>query len=410
MAKDVVMPVLGMSQDSGVLLKWLKQPGDAVTKGDILMEVETDKAVVEVEAQASGTLAQVSAAEGEEIPTGQVIAVILAEGESEAEAADASAPPTDSTTDSAPAAASSAPSSGGTTAVVDRPSETAVAPATEPAGGPPSPTPPVPSGPVRASPKAKRLAREQGVALASVAGRGPDRAVLAQDVLDYRPEDAAPVAPSHADTPPATDPAAAPSTAPAAAPSAALSAETAPLTSSFQSDTEVTALREFVEQINRRSSSPLTLSDVLLKLVLVALRKHPELRPDPDHTDIAVVAANGDRAVLPQADKFSLARLAEWRSGVSGADGGGSSPVTFYDLSGAAVDRVSNALGAGQRTALSVGRVYERFVPVAGAPTLRPHLTLTLSVSGDVSSAAAAAFLDSLTGLIDDPLDFIVAF
>ncbi len=81
MPTDVIMPALGVAQQTGILLKWLKTEGQSVSKGEPLMEVETDKATVEIEAAASGTLAQVSARAGDEIPVGQRIAVILASGE-----------------------------------------------------------------------------------------------------------------------------------------------------------------------------------------------------------------------------------------------------------------------------------------------------------------------------------------
>src|SRR5919108_1645491 len=81
MATDVIMPALGVAQEKGTLINWLKVDGDSVTKGEPLMEIETDKATVEVEAPASGILAQVSAAPGDEVPVGQRIAVILAAGE-----------------------------------------------------------------------------------------------------------------------------------------------------------------------------------------------------------------------------------------------------------------------------------------------------------------------------------------
>ncbi|MBW3099025.1 biotin/lipoyl-containing protein [Pseudohoeflea coraliihabitans] len=86
MPHEVIMPALGMAQDSGLLVSWLKQPGDAVKIGDALMEVETDKATMEVEAQADGFLAKVQAAAGEQVPVGQVVAIITDSAE-EAEAA-----------------------------------------------------------------------------------------------------------------------------------------------------------------------------------------------------------------------------------------------------------------------------------------------------------------------------------
>src|SRR5690349_9444712 len=84
MATDVILPALGMSQDTGKIIQWLKAEGDQVAKGEPLVEIETDKATVEIEAPASGVLARVSAAAGEDIPVGQVIAAILAAEELQA--------------------------------------------------------------------------------------------------------------------------------------------------------------------------------------------------------------------------------------------------------------------------------------------------------------------------------------
>ena len=81
MATNVIMPALGMAQEKGRLIRWLVEPGATVNKGDPLMEVETDKTTVEIEAPASGILAQVTAAAGDEVPVTQVVAVIAAPGE-----------------------------------------------------------------------------------------------------------------------------------------------------------------------------------------------------------------------------------------------------------------------------------------------------------------------------------------
>src|ERR1700690_2467824 len=82
MAKDVIMPALGMAQETGVLVNWLKQDGESVAKGEPLMEIETDKVTVEIEAPASGILGGVLARAGDVVPVGQTIAWILAPGES----------------------------------------------------------------------------------------------------------------------------------------------------------------------------------------------------------------------------------------------------------------------------------------------------------------------------------------
>ena len=81
MATDVIMPVLGVAQDTGRVVRWLPAEGDAVRKGEPLIEVETDKVTVELEAPADGTLAAVTAQAGDDVPVGTVIALILAAGE-----------------------------------------------------------------------------------------------------------------------------------------------------------------------------------------------------------------------------------------------------------------------------------------------------------------------------------------
>src|SRR5919109_2370862 len=81
MPTEVIMPALGVAQEKGTLLNWFKAEGQSVTKGEPLMEVETDKATVEIEAPASGILSNVTASVGDEVPVGNRIAVILAPGE-----------------------------------------------------------------------------------------------------------------------------------------------------------------------------------------------------------------------------------------------------------------------------------------------------------------------------------------
>ncbi|WP_412509482.1 biotin/lipoyl-containing protein, partial [Roseovarius sp. SYSU LYC5161] len=92
MQRDVTMPQLGMAQDAGKIVSWLKSPGDAVAKGDALFEVETDKATMEVEAQAAGFLTGVTAGEGDDVPVGAVIARISDSAEDDRPAPAAPAP------------------------------------------------------------------------------------------------------------------------------------------------------------------------------------------------------------------------------------------------------------------------------------------------------------------------------
>jgi pyruvate dehydrogenase E2 component (dihydrolipoamide acetyltransferase) len=167
MATDVIMPALGVAQQTGTLLKWFKSEGDRVAKGEPLMEVETDKATVEIEAAASGMLAQVTARSGDEIPVGQRIALILAPGENIPDS---------------PRSLSSKPPEKRIDHPLPKGEETAEGQAIAARAAAMTSLPRVP-GRILASPAAKRLAREKSIDLATVAGGGPEGAVLARDVL-----------------------------------------------------------------------------------------------------------------------------------------------------------------------------------------------------------------------------------
>src|SRR3954451_24978915 len=129
------MPALGMAQETGKLLRWIKSEGDTVTKGEALMEIETDKVTVEIESPANGTLAGVSAVEGEDVPVGRAIAFVVAVGEELPAAAAATMPARAAATEPLPAA----PPSNGTSGQIEAERRR-----------------------VLASPKARRLARERG--------------------------------------------------------------------------------------------------------------------------------------------------------------------------------------------------------------------------------------------------------
>src|SRR5882757_7160672 len=154
MAFSVVMPALEMAQETGKLIAWRKQEGDRVTKGEPLLEIETDKAVVEVEASADGILAGIKASAGQDIPVGQTIAWIVAPGESVPVETESSAPAARTASHAASPAKEQ--------------TQAAMATST--------------STTVRISPKARRLAKELGVDIATVRGSGDDGEILASDI------------------------------------------------------------------------------------------------------------------------------------------------------------------------------------------------------------------------------------
>src|SRR5215510_3804662 len=156
MATSVVMPALEMAQETGKIVSWLKKEGDPVAKGEVLLEVETDKAVVEIEATADGVLAGVKSHEGDVVPVGMTIAWLVAPGEQ---------PPAESPA-SAPAARTI------TTAPPPTPGVQRESPAAE-----------TPKSGAQISPKARRLAKEKGVDISKIRGTGPDGTITSEDVL-----------------------------------------------------------------------------------------------------------------------------------------------------------------------------------------------------------------------------------
>src|SRR5512143_1054564 len=177
MAETITMPKLGFDMAEGTLIRWVKQVGEDINKGDVLAEIETDKATVEVESSASGVVRKLLVDPGAVVPIGAAIAIVGGKDEAiteQIEAASKTAKP------SAPAVKATKP--------VQEPKPTmqqAVPPATarsEPPSAAAPVAPPVQAGAVRASPLAKRMAREAGIDLARIQGSGPGGRITRKDV------------------------------------------------------------------------------------------------------------------------------------------------------------------------------------------------------------------------------------
>ena len=160
MPTNVIMPALGVAQEKGTLIQWLKAEGQTVNKGEPLMEVETDKATVEIEAVASGILVNVTAVAGDEVPVGQTIALILAPGETIPEKSVAQPFPS----------------------LKENPSLSSAQLNSEAPMGTSTPMPRITGSRILASPAARRIAREEGIDLGSLNGSGPEGSVLIADV------------------------------------------------------------------------------------------------------------------------------------------------------------------------------------------------------------------------------------
>lgn len=169
MAHDIIMPVLGMNQDTGIIAEWLKQPGEWVASGDVVMAVETDKAVQDIESRHEGYLSHVKYEAGAEVPVGDVIAQLTAEPEEDKPAAEAAPAAKEEVAEEKP-----------------KPAEAPVAKAPLPAKKESKVAPSV-GGKILASPKAKALLRERGISLNDMVADGATQPIHAAEAAGYQP-------------------------------------------------------------------------------------------------------------------------------------------------------------------------------------------------------------------------------
>jgi pyruvate dehydrogenase E2 component (dihydrolipoamide acetyltransferase) len=404
-ARDVVMPALGMAQETGRIIRWLAAEGSEVRKGEALLEIETDKVSVEVEAPADGVLASVTAHEGEDVPVGQVIARILVPGES------GDAPPTGAEHD----APSPEP-------------QVAQAPAAEATTKKPSPVQRQRAKRAAASPKARRLAAESGVELASVEGSGPGGAVVAGDLAGAVPpsRDDEAAASTASTTAASTAAAARIGVSPAWRVMAARTAASWTTAPHFSLSRDVSAQRllTWLERIRARSGSDVTVTDVILRVVAASLREHPRLNGSWSEdgitaggpVNLGLAVATDDELVVPviaEAERLSVEELAGRRRDlVERARSGGLRPAdvqggtfTVTNLGMYGVDSFAAVINPPQAAILAVGRIAKRPVAEGERVVVRSMMTLTLTCDHRVvDGAGGARFLDTLAELLEEPL------
>ena len=400
MAFSVVMPALEMAQETGKLIAWRKQEGDRVTKGEPLLEIETDKAVVEVEAPADGILAGIKAAAGADIPVGQTIAWIVAPGE---------APPVESE--------SAAPIARAGSHAKFAPQRVEV-----PQTGNSTQLPP---SSAKISPKARRLAKELGVEIATVRGSGPAGEILASDVQ---------AAAAHA----ASD-AAEKESGSIEVPSSLGRIMAERTTQSWTTvphffvsrEIEATALNQYRERIVSEIESThqvrITHTDLLVALVARALLKHPRLNGSwtaegirlHDHVNMGIAIAVNDgvvAAVVHNAHSAGLAEIAVQRRDVAERARAGKlrpadiadATFTISNLGMYQVDQFTAVITPPQAAILAVGAIADRVVVVQGQPAVRLMMTLTVSCDHRlVDGARVARFLSDLAEAVQKPEKFI---
>jgi pyruvate dehydrogenase E2 component (dihydrolipoamide acetyltransferase) len=405
MAHSIVMPALEMAQETGKLLSWRKKEGDAIAKGEPLLDVETDKAVVEIESPAEGILAGVKAQAGDVIPVGQTIAWIVNPGEKPPveEASSTSGRRMDSK--AVPAAAVAA--------------STSAAPAVAPASN------------ARISPKARRLAREHGVDLARVRGSGGEGEILAEDILAFVASPPAPAgvtAPARSENPQAEARATQTITQVARlmAERTTQSWTSAPhffVTRDIDAGALLSAREKFGPAIEKERGARLSHTDLLVAAVARALEKHPlvnaswtgdGIRLHPEINVGVAMAVEGGVVVaaIPGANTKKLGEIAKMRSDLTERARAGKlrpaditgATFTISNLGMYQVDAFTAIIVAPQAAILAVGRIADRVVPVDGKPGIRPLITLTLSCDHRVfDGARAALFLNDLAAAIVEP-------
>ncbi|MCL4488682.1 MAG: 2-oxo acid dehydrogenase subunit E2 [Chloroflexi bacterium] len=421
------MPALELAQETGKVLRWLKAEGTLVTKGEPIMEIETDKVTVEIQAPASGTLARIAAREGNVVPVGQTVAWILAPGESTATAL----PPFEPTETSpkspefvaSPVARQIAKEHGIDLALVkpgggriDKSDVLAyldTTPTRVPAPVARESDAKVPVQ-VPVSPKARRLAAERGVDITTLQGSGPEGAVLCADVISAPLTLAEPSSPTL------------PTIWRLMVERMRQSWTTVPhfyLTREIAAS-ELAELRaRIAPAVEKRNGVKPTYSDLLVKIVAVVLRDHPRVNASwingnirwSDAINVGLATAVEDGLVVPVihgADGLSIGEIAARRKDlVKRANAGKLGPAditggtfTVTNLGMYNVDAFNAIINAPQAAILAIGRIAERVVAVNGKPAVQPMMTVTLSADHRVADGARAAkFLDDLANLIQEP-------
>jgi len=389
--------------EAGTIVRWLKSEGDAVEKGEPLYELDTDKVTQEVEADASGVLLKILAGEGEEIEVGKRIAVIGEEGEEvAADEEKAEEVQEDEHEEGSPGPARAEERERGREASAEepepQPAETARA-----------------DGRIKASPLARRIARERSIDLASLRGTGPDGRIVAEDV------ERAAATPAHAPV--------------GAAP---LEAEVVPLTSlrktiarrlteawqapAFQisMSADMTRAQELHARLREQGVS---VTDILTKLAAIALLRHrevnahfadDELRIFPNaHIGLAVATERG--LIVPvqrEVERKSLVQIAAERKEIlqrtregklsqEDLDGG---TFTISNLGMYGVEIFTAVLNPPQAAILAVGAIEEKPVVDDGGFVARPLMAMTLTCDHRaVDGAKAAEFLRELKTLLEEP-------
>lgn len=462
MATSIVMPQMGYDMQEGTVVRWHKQEGEAVARGEVIAEIETDKATVEYEAYVAGVMRKIVAQEGVTIPVGSLIAVIADPNESlpddigieELPAATqppAPAPPTAE----APQATAAPPGSAGEVRASpiarrlarERGIDLALITGTGPGGRiveedvlgfQPAPTEAAsaPSGEVRASPIARRLARERGIDLSRITGTGPGGRIVEDDVLGYDVlgyHEAVPAEPSGDGVPPSDAPGV------ERVELSRMRQTIARVTSDSKRTAPhfyVTAEVDMTKAMNLRrdindtisADNRVSVNDLIVKASTMAIGRHPKfnsffredhLQMNPSiNVGIAIALESGLIVPgIPQCEKKSLVEIAAASRDLAARANSGALRAeeytgTTYSISNLGmfdVDSFTAIIYPPHAAILAVGTVKEQPVVRGGEITVAQIMKATLSVDHRVADGAEAAqFLSEIKRLLENPVSLLL--
>jgi pyruvate dehydrogenase E2 component (dihydrolipoamide acetyltransferase) len=455
---EVTMPRLSDTMSEGAVGRWLKKPGDPVADGEIIAEIETDKATMELQAFESGTLQQILVPEGQTVPIGQAIAII-GDGAAPAAAAPASAPADKPTTATPPTGGQQAPTEAGSPETIARNTVEAKA---EVQQAPVAPEPPaaLPVGQsngqagderIKASPLARRMADERGIDLRQVQGTGPGGRIIKENIESFQPASTTDERRPTTDAPTAPQPAAPTAPQPAAT---APTVEVTPLGRMRRAiaramneskpgvphiyvtvEIDMGAAMQLRKQINDSGTADVKISvnDLVVKAAAKALVKLPAVNNSFSttaegqpglvkhagvHVSVAVALDDGLIApVIKDADKKSIGTIAaEVKDMAARArDGkikqneieGATFQVTNLGMYG--VVEFGSIITVPQSASLAVGAV--RQVPVVRNGEIVVGEVMNVTLSADhriVDGAVAAQYLQELRRLLEAPMSLLV--
>jgi pyruvate dehydrogenase E2 component (dihydrolipoamide acetyltransferase) len=428
MAFEVTMPQMGADMTEGTLVKWFKNVGEEVTRGEVLAEIETDKANVEVEAYESGTLIKQVAEPGEVVPVGEVIAILGAAGEAapDVERKPAASTPARREIEPEVKAASSAPAEAPAATTV-------VAPAPEPA----APAPPGANGRVRISPVARRIAEEANFDFAGLKGTGPDGRILRRDV-ETAIAGSSKSARSGATFAPVAEPVPAPAPRAVApvAPEGLSRMRQAIARRMTQSkttaphyyltlDIDMTAALEFRKQFNAVAGEEerASINDLIVKACALALERMPKFNAEfhdtglkmHDRINVCIGVALDDGLIAPaimDCQDKSLGRIARdakdvvnrAKSGRLRADEYSDGTFTITNLGAYGVETLIGIINPPQAAILGVGSVMAQAVVREEHVVARQVMKVALSADHRVTDGAEGArFIKELQNLLENP-------